>query len=365
LTTDLFDCSSTPSLANSRPRILTTHPKGFHPLWTAQTVLLPGWLDEANRTQGRPISLFRSLYWGWKLFRTSRNFDVVVTAFERSWHVFTLMNSLLRRDKRRHIFVFVNLTLPTGVRSPWLKRWYYRQIIMAAERTVVFSRRQVEMYAHALGAPAGKFVCVPYHSTIGNDSTNGGTPKYRLSEGDYIFAGGDSNRDYGPLIEAVRHLPHRVVIAARSSNHFRSLKIPANVEILTVDPEDFFRLMAGAKVVVVPVRGGLLQGGQQTYLNAMAMGKPVVVADDTGADEYIIQGHTGLVVPPGDPIGLRRALLSVLGNDEFGRALGRAAKNAAPRYSLDRFIEGVMSIICDVDSKTKASTSLTRFDSRI
>jgi glycosyltransferase involved in cell wall biosynthesis len=59
--------------------------------------------------------------------------------------------------------------------------------------------------------------------------------------------------------------------------------------------------MAGARLVVLPLKGGLLHsGGQQTYLNAMALGKPVIVADDCGADEYIMHNVTGIVLVPGD-----------------------------------------------------------------
>jgi glycosyltransferase involved in cell wall biosynthesis len=241
----------------------------------------------------------------------------------------------------------VNFTLPKSGLGLRFKRWYYRRVISSVERTIVFSRRQVETYAQALGVSAEKFASVSYHTTIDGYGTGDRKPQFCLSEGDYIFAGGDSNRDYATLIEAARHLTYRVVIAAHSRNHFRHLDIPANVEIVTVAPEHFLRLMAGARVVAVPLRGGLAQGGQQTYLNAMAMGKPVVVSDDTGAEEYITQGLTGLIVPPGDPARLREALLEILENCNFSRALGRAAKEASAKFSQEHFIQGVFMVIDD------------------
>ena len=50
----------------------------------------------------------------------------------------------------------------------------------------------------------------------------------------------------------------------------------------------FRNLRTGSRLVVVPMEAGHFHvGGEQTYLNAMAMGKPVIVTDDRGAHQTI------------------------------------------------------------------------------
>lgn len=322
-----------------RGRILTTHPKSGDRLWCERTVLLPGWLDEVERSRGQPGSLWRSLYWGWKLFRASGKFDAVVTGCERAVHVFALLQKLARRKKVPHVVLYVFFKLPDSGLKRALKRLYFRQLIEATSRIIVYSHRQIELYARMFRVSADKFVCVPYHTTLYG-------AEYLVSEGDYVFAGGDFTRDYATLIEAARGLPCRVVIAARYRHYFHGLHLPANVEILTATHDQFLGLMAGAGVVVVPLRGGLLQsGGQQTYLNAMLMGKAVIVADDCGADEYIAHGATGMIVRPGDSLALREAICSLMKNRHLARSMGESAKTSATEYSPEHFLRGVFAVV--------------------
>jgi glycosyltransferase involved in cell wall biosynthesis len=84
--------------------------------------------------------------------------------------------------------------------------------------------------------------------------------------------------------------------------------------------------MAGAAIVVVPMEAGHLHsGGQQTYLNAMAMGKPVIVCDPRGPQGYIEDGKNGILLDYGDSEGLRRAILTLLSQPDLAAAMGRTA----------------------------------------
>ena len=46
--------------------------------------------------------------------------------------------------------------------------------------------------------------------------------------------------------------------------------------------------------------------------------------------------ETGILVPPGDPAALERALVELLEDEERRRAMGAAARKAAEPYSWDR-----------------------------
>ena len=75
-------------------------------------------------------------------------------------------------------------------------------------------------------------------------------------------------------------------------------------------------------------------------LEAMAMAKPVVVSDTEGLQGIVEHGRTGLIVPPGDTIALRRAMRGLLEDADAREGLGQAARAAViGRFGLDQFVD--------------------------
>ena len=69
-------------------------------------------------------------------------------------------------------------------------------------------------------------------------------------------------------------------------------------------------------------------------LEAMAHGRPVVATAVGGLRDLVVDGETGLVVPPRDPRALRAALERLLGDRELRRRLGaEGRKRAQERFS--------------------------------
>lgn len=233
--------------------LLTTQHKNYDPNWCRHVVILPGYIEDWKRFQGR-LPITKSLLWGWKLFRLSGQFQVVVTGSERLAFVFAGLQKF-RRHKVPHIFVQSMWDLPhTRVRR-WIKRTLLRGVASSAARVVVYSRRQLEIYPRQLGLPPEKFVFLYSHTSLYNE-------EYAVSRGDYVFSGGDSNRDYATLIGAARNLPCRVVIVSHQLAGWKRSALPGNVEVIAgLSANEFNRMMAGAALVVVPLRAGTLETG--------------------------------------------------------------------------------------------------------
>ena len=85
---------------------------------------------------------------------------------------------------------------------------------------------------------------------------------------------------------------------------------------------DVFDLLQGADVAVLP---SLLEGLPNNLLEAMACGKPVVATAVDGVPEAVIDGQTGLLVPPGDSAAIARAIANILVDESLARRLGQAA----------------------------------------
>jgi glycosyltransferase involved in cell wall biosynthesis len=61
---------------------------------------------------------------------------------------------------------------------------------------------------------------------------------------------------------------------------------------------------------------------------AMLLGKPIIVAQDTNMDRIIRQSDCGLVVPYGDITALESALLCLQSDPELRQRLGQNARKA-------------------------------------
>src|SRR5205823_12324570 len=82
---------------------------------------------------------------------------------------------------------------------------------------------------------------------------------------------------------------------------------------------DVAGLLATARLFVLP---SLTEGISLTLLEAMSCGLPVVATRVGGNPEVIVDGQTGLLVPPGDPPALAAAILQLLGDETRCRNLG-------------------------------------------
>ena len=82
---------------------------------------------------------------------------------------------------------------------------------------------------------------------------------------------------------------------------------------------DVAQIMSAMDVLVLP---SLAEGLSRVVLEAMAMGKPVVATRVGGQSEAVVDGATGLLVPPAEPGALAQALLKVLSDRTVARQMG-------------------------------------------
>jgi glycosyltransferase involved in cell wall biosynthesis len=117
-------------------------------------------------------------------------------------------------------------------------------------------------------------------------------------EEDYYFAGGYSNRDYIPLIEAFRDSSYKLVIIASKLNvELETIQIPENVKILRdVDKITFHKYMDHSRGVIIPLKNNLGSSGQMVTINAMARGKLIIINDNSIMKEYITNEDSGYVI---------------------------------------------------------------------
>jgi glycosyltransferase involved in cell wall biosynthesis len=93
-----------------------------------------------------------------------------------------------------------------------------------------------------------------------------------------------------------------------------------------VQHDELQRLYARAAVVACPSRR---EGFGVACLEAMAHGRPVVATRVGGLLDLVVDGETGIVVPPRDSAALRSALERLLADPDLRRRLGTAGRDRA------------------------------------
>ena len=146
-----------------------------------------------------------------------------------------------------------------------------------------------------------------------------------------IASVGLERRDYETLVAAVDGLDADVVVAAGSSWSRRTTAIghaalPANVTRVELPMAQLRELYESATVVAVPLVNVDFPAGITTILEAMAMARPVVATETAGHNGAVVHGVTGVLVPPGDAVALRAALIELLADPERAEAMGAAGR---------------------------------------
>lgn len=97
-----------------------------------------------------------------------------------------------------------------------------------------------------------------------------------------------------------------------------------------VPREELVKEYQGCAVAVVP--SVLFDNFPTTCLEAMACGRPVVGTLCGGIPEMIVDGVTGLLVPPDDVDALAQALIRILENPDQARAMGEAGRQRVEEH---------------------------------
>lgn len=276
----------------------------------------------------------RELFWLWRQGYQLKNYDTIFT-----WELrCTLAILLLRRWQRAQTpVVAVGPILKGRMRQlvPLL-----RPLLRQAETVVCFSSAERSTYAALLGLPSERVYFLPTPWTAPADVPPS-------SDGGFVLALGQSNRDYATLFRAVEGLEIPVTVVAADTGPFGGLTPPENVTVkFNTGHEETNALIASARFHVIPLHPTGFSSGQTVLLRAMAAGKACVVSAVEGVRDYTEPDQTALLVPPHDLAALRVAIQRLWDSAGERERLGAAAKAEVEQaFSFAGFLAHLLELL--------------------
>lgn len=307
--------------------------------WTSR----PAWMAAVDvvDVEGRP-----ALEQARALIRAARTHRVLVLNGSLTGRVQPMVAVAISRMRRPPRVLLTDCTWKAG--EPPVDRRVRRAAVRALDGPhmtyCVLSSFEREQFGTTWGVDPSRVRFTPWY--VGLPDEELADPQVR--DDGHVFAGGDSLRDYGPLLASAHELGAPLVVASRTLGDH---PVPDGVRAGPVSPERFAELSASAATVVVPLAARSdRSAGHFTYLNAMALGKPVVVTDTPGVRDHVEDGRTGLIVPPGDARALAAAVRWTVAPETRAEALAmgaRAREDVLTRFSADRHVACMLELVAE------------------
>lgn len=161
------------------------------------------------------------------------------------------------------------------------------------------------------------------------DEAQGNDPRLDvLPDEPFIMQAGDLSRDKGiyVLLDAYQGLqcaPPLVLIGRRLPESPREL--PSNVTVLESLPHELV-MQAWRRSLLGSVASICIDASPTVTLEAMVCGRAVIGSRIGGIVDQIVDGETGLLVPPGDAQALCRAMQRLIDDPGLRERMGAAAR---------------------------------------
>jgi glycosyltransferase involved in cell wall biosynthesis len=209
-------------------------------------------------------------------------------------------------------------------RTTWQKLFLRIKVAIvnsAVDTCVVYGVPDVENFHASLGIKKSKIRFLLYHNSLEDFECP-------CRDGEYVFTGGTEGREFDPLIETCLDLGIPLRIATWDEMLIRRWAGHPAIHVASVTPLEFATLMAESRFVVVPHGKTLLRtGGHQTFINALWMGKAVILYNSDIAKGYVTHGKDAVVLPYGDRSGLRTWVRLLYNSCDLRQRLGRKGKH--------------------------------------
>lgn len=236
----------------------------------------------------------------WPLYRT---YDVIVTTQDSAGLPFLLLKKLGLINSK---IIYISNSLANALSTPRFSfmNHFIKLLLKSADSIICYSKKEQEILNKFVNRPV---IFIPFGVDIKFFEPQ---KKKSVLDIDVLSAGRDSFRDYQSLFKAVRNKNWKVTLACGPEN-IRNLKVPSNITLLfNIEPLQMRELYQRTKLVVIPMKNTHKTQGQVVFMEAVAMGKPIIASHVSGLTHgYSLKEYPQItLVNPESASDLRQAI---------------------------------------------------------
>lgn len=209
----------------------------------------------------------------------------------------------------------------------------------------VNNRYLIDTYSKLYNLPKENFFVLP--DCISNWGKEILKKNETITDGDYIFSGGSSYRDWDLLIDTAERLPQYKFVCVSRKSHFPNRNVPRNLTVFfDLKEDEFQQKLKNSKIVFIPINIET-QGGQIVIFEAALYHKPVITTDTIAISQYIKNGENGLLIGFKDVDSATSAVTRLMEDsklqEEFKKSLFSTISALTPEHFFDMLRSFLMS----------------------
>lgn len=246
--------------------------------------------------------------------------------------------------------------LSTSVQSTWPTRTLYQ----AADAIITTGQATKELLQERVGVPESRIFSIPTSVSLTEfaprQADAGLRARLKIPPQAYIFGTVAVLRSWKGhlyLLEALKELLDGGAQAFLVVVGKGAYQVVIKEKLAALGLEPWVRLVGYQEEVApwlalmdaVVLASYANEGVPQALLQAMAMAKPVVGTSVGGIPEVVIEGETGLLVPPRHPQALAQAMGQLMAQPEYGHELGRRGRQlVVDKFSPEQMAAAVEAV---------------------
>jgi glycosyltransferase involved in cell wall biosynthesis len=199
---------------------------------------------------------------------------------------------------------------------------------------------------------------IPNDVDVGSDDTD--PLREQLPQGNYLLFVGSVGHDKGVevLLQAYAEMEGQVplILIGQPEAGF-SAAIPPGVRLLQSWPHS--AVMSAWRRCTIALMPSICPDACPTVtMEAMAMGRAVVASHIGGLPDIVVDGKTGILIPPGDWRSLREAIQRLLDDPGLRERMGAMAKQRIFKFQARTVVPRIEQVYHEVLQSTKTSTRM-------
>lgn len=223
----------------------------------------------------------------WKIFCNRKSYNKIIAWQQFYGLIFAFFEKIFHVKKENYLVVMTFIYKE----KKWGGRLYYNFIKYIIEsdyvdKLVVFSSSEKRYYSELFNISEDKFFC----TNIGIEDIS---DKYKISNNGRMLAVGRSNRDYDFLISSLKGTGVPIDIICDTVNFENEDNI---IVYKNISGDAYYKMLARCNAVIIPLKERKISSGQLVILQAMMMGKPLIITEAESIKDYVTNEKTALII---------------------------------------------------------------------